>query len=80
VTVKVYSNLDAMQLVVDGVPRETLSRPDRLFRRTDIPLRPGANRIEARGTRGEGVYSDEVILTRSGGGTGPDQDPGRPGR
>jgi beta-galactosidase len=68
-TVKVYSNLDAVQLVVNGVPRETLSRPDRLFRWTDVRLRPGANRIEARGKRGEDAYSDEVILTGSGGST-----------
>jgi beta-galactosidase len=65
VTVKVYSNLDTVQLAVNGVPRETLSRPDRLFRWTDIRLRPGENRLEARGTRGEDVYSDQVILTCS---------------
>ncbi len=69
VTVKVYSNLDAVQLVVNGVPRETLSRPDHLFRWIDIPLQPGANRIEVRGMRGEDVYSDEVILTCSGSST-----------
>jgi beta-galactosidase len=68
-TVKVYSNLDAVQLVVNGVPGETLSRPDRLFRWTDISLEPGANRIEVRATRGEDVYSDEVILTRWGSST-----------
>jgi beta-galactosidase len=71
VAVKVYSNLDAVQLVVNGVPREALSRTDRLYRWTDIRLRPGANRIEARGTRGEDVYTDEVILT------GPGSTPGR---
>jgi beta-galactosidase len=65
VTVKVYSNLDAVQLVVNGVPRETLNRTDRRFRWTDVPLRPGANRIEVRGTRGDDVYSDEVMLTCS---------------
>ncbi len=73
VTLKVYSNLDAVQLVVNGAARGTLSRPDRLFRWTDIPLRPGANRIEVRGTRGEDAYSDEVILTGSGSGTGRHQ-------
>jgi beta-galactosidase len=70
VTIKVYSNLDAVQLLVNGVPRETLSRPDCLFRWTDIPLRPGANRIAVRGTRGEDVYSDEVILNCSVSDTG----------
>jgi hypothetical protein len=66
VTVKVYSNLDAVQLAVNGGPRETVNSPDRLFRSTDVPLQPGANRIEVRGTRGEDVYSDEVIVsTRS---------------
>ncbi|MHB1556272.1 MAG: DUF4982 domain-containing protein [Isosphaeraceae bacterium] len=64
-TVKVYSNLDAVQLFVNGEPRETLTRPDRLFRWTDVPLRPGENRIEVRGTRDEGVYLDEVILACS---------------
>ena len=73
VTVKVYSNLDAVQLVVNGKPHETLSRPDRLFRWTDIPLQPGANRIEVRGTRGGDLYSDEVILTGPGIDTGRHQ-------
>jgi beta-galactosidase len=75
VTVKVYSNLDAVQLMVNGVPRESQSCPDRLFRWTDIPLRPGANRIEVRGTQSEDDYSDEVIMTRSGSSTAsPDRD------
>ncbi len=64
-SVKVYSNLDAVQLIVNGEPRETLTCPDRIFRWADVPLRPGENRIEVRGTRGEGVYSDEVILACS---------------
>lgn len=49
------------------MPREALSRSDRVFRWADVPLRPGGNRIEARGTRGGDVYRDEVILNGSGG-------------
>jgi beta-galactosidase len=69
-TVKVYSNLDAVQLEVNSVTHETLVRPDRLFLWTDIPLRSGTNRIEVRGTRGEDAYFDEVNLTCSGSSTG----------
>jgi beta-galactosidase len=67
VEVKVYSNLDAVQLVVNGVPLGTLSSPDHIFRWTGVALQPGANQIEVLGARAGDIYTDEVTWNAPGG-------------
>jgi beta-galactosidase len=66
--VKVYSNADAVQLVVNGAPFATLTAaqcPLKTCLFQNVQLRPGKNLIAARGTRGTESSADEVAWTWS---------------
>jgi beta-galactosidase len=66
VEVKVYSNLDAVQLSVNGEVIGTQSGMDHIFRWTDVPLAPGANTIEITATQNGTSYSDAVTWNAPG--------------
>ena len=64
--VKVYSNADAVQLVVNGEPigsRSAAQCPLKTCVFARVALRPGKNVIAARGTRGSQTSADEVAWT-----------------
>ena len=64
--VKVYSNADAVQLVVNGEPfgsRSAAQCPLKTCVFAHVALRPGKNVIAARGTRGSQTSADEVAWT-----------------
>jgi beta-galactosidase len=66
--VKVYSNADAVQLVVNGKPFGSRSAPQCQLKTcvfAGVALRPGKNVITARGTRGAQDSADEVVWTFS---------------
>jgi beta-galactosidase len=66
--VKVYSNADAVQLVVNGDALASLTAaqcPLRVCLFKGVTLRPGRNVITARGQRGAATSSDEVSWTLS---------------
>ena len=70
--VKVYSNADAVELVVNGEPLASLTAaqcPLRVCVFERVALRPGRNVIAARAKRGTATSSDEVSWTSSN----PDQ-------
>jgi beta-galactosidase len=60
VEVKVYSNLDAVQLSVNGAVLGTQISADHLFRWTGVVLTPGANTIEVTATQDGFTYTDDV--------------------
>jgi beta-galactosidase len=64
VTVKVYSNLDAVTLSVNGTSRGAATGADRIFTWTNVPLAVGANTVEATGTSGATAVTDRVTWTR----------------
>jgi beta-galactosidase len=64
VPVKVYSNLDSVELRVNGASAGTATGTDRVFLFEDVPLSAGANEIEAVGTRGAETASDSVSWVR----------------
>lgn len=64
--VKVYSNAASVQLVVNGTPLGTLTAaqcPQSACVFKEVPLRPGANTIVARGVHGARTVTDEVQWT-----------------
>ena len=64
--VRVYSNADAVQLVVNGAPFGTKTAaqcPLRTCVFERVALRQGKNVIAARGTRGAATSADEVVWT-----------------
>jgi beta-galactosidase len=67
VEVKVYSNLDAVQLSVNGMVLGTQSSTDHIFRWTGVSLAAGANTIEVTATQGGTTYNDEVTWYAPGG-------------
>jgi beta-galactosidase len=60
VEVKVYSNLDQVELTVNGVSLGTLTSTNHIFKWTNVSLAPGANAIEVSGMQGGNPYSDAV--------------------
>ncbi len=58
--VTVYSNLDRVELVVDGVSLGTLRSTDHLFRWTGVPLAPGKNDVKVRAVQDGVTYTDKV--------------------
>src|SRR5260370_12292470 len=61
VDVKVYSNLDAVQLSVNGVVVGTKTSDDHIFLWTGVVLAPGADDIEVTAATPDGTtYSDDV--------------------
>ena len=64
--VKVYSNADTVELVVNGEPFASLTAARCPFKTCvfeRVVLRPGKNVITARGTRGASTSADEVAWT-----------------
>jgi beta-galactosidase len=65
IDVKVYSNLERVSLTVNGAVLPEQAASDHLFRWAAVPLQPGANVVEARGSDASGaVVSDSVTWTR----------------
>ena len=60
VDVKVYSNLDAAQLSVNGVVVGTQTSADHIFRWTGVLLAPGANTVEVDATQDGASYTDSA--------------------
>jgi beta-galactosidase len=60
VEVKIYSNLDQVELMVNGISQGTLTSTDRIFKWTGVSLAAGDNAILVRGTAGSTVYTDTV--------------------
>ena len=62
--VKVYSNLDSVQLKVNGSVIGSLTSADHLFRWPSVALVAGSNTIEVTGTSGATTATDTVTWTR----------------
>jgi beta-galactosidase len=60
VNVKVYSNLDAVQLSVNGTVLGTQTSSNRIFLWAGVQLASGANTIAVTATKDGGSYADEV--------------------
>lgn len=68
VNVKVYSNLDAVELFVNEISVGTLSSPDKIFIWKGVKLAKGNNRIKAIGkSNGETVQDQCVWIYKSNG-------------
>jgi hypothetical protein len=66
--VKIYSNLDAVTLTVNGVSLGTLSgagNPDRIFKWSGVQLQGGSNLVQVTGTKNGQTYADSVTWTLS---------------
>ena len=61
------SNLDAVQLSVNGMVLGTQSSTDHIFRWTGVSLAAGANTIEVTGTQDGTTYTDDVTWSAPGG-------------
>jgi hypothetical protein len=59
-SVKVYSNLDSVELKLNGVSVGVKTSPDRIFRWDNLTLRDGHNTIEVVGTRGGTTLTDSA--------------------
>jgi hypothetical protein len=62
--VKLYANLDAVELKVNGESLGVKTSDDRIFTWADVPLVLGENQIEAIGTCDGATYTDRVTWTR----------------
>jgi beta-galactosidase len=79
--VKIYSNLDAVTLTVNGASMGTLNSaadPDRIFKWIGVQLRGGKNLVQVTGTKNGQTYTDSVTWTLNGfaagnGSNSPDQ-------
>jgi beta-galactosidase len=60
VDVKVYSNLDQVELIVDGVSLGTLQSSNHIFQWTGVTLAPGKNDVKVTATQGGLTYTDKV--------------------
>jgi beta-galactosidase len=60
VDIKIYSNLDAVQLSVNGVVVGTASSTDHIFLWKGVTLAPGANAIEVTAKQHGVTYTDDV--------------------
>jgi beta-galactosidase len=60
VDVKVYSNLDAVQLSVNGTIIGTQTSSDHIFLWTGVQLASGASTVAVTATKGGSTYADEV--------------------
>jgi beta-galactosidase len=64
VPVKVYSNLDSVELKVNGTVIGSLTSTDRTFRWPSVALKSGSNVIEVTGTTGGTKVTDSVTWVR----------------
>ncbi len=60
VEVKVYSNLDQVELTVNGVSLGTLASDNHIFQWTGVMLAPGANDVEVSAMQDGTTYTDDV--------------------
>src|SRR5207245_11097592 len=60
VDIKVYSNLDSLQLSVNGIVVGTATSTDHIFRWTGVKLAAGANAIEDTAKQNGTTYTDDV--------------------
>jgi beta-galactosidase len=63
--VKVYANLDSVEIKVNGKSLGVKTSDDCIFAWTDVPLALGENQVEAIGTRDGAPYTDSVTCTDS---------------
>ncbi len=64
IDVKVYSNLDSVTLVVDGVALPSMTSSDHIFIFPAVALAAGATEVEAQATNGTITVTDGVTWTR----------------
>jgi beta-galactosidase len=64
ITVKIYANVSAVELRVNGVSQGSTTSLDRIFTWPNIALAGGANSIEAIGTAEGETFTDSVTWTR----------------
>jgi beta-galactosidase len=67
VDVKVYSNLGAVQLSVNGTVIGTQTSTNNIFLWSGVTLAAGANTIEVTATQGNTTYTDDVTWNAPGG-------------
>jgi beta-galactosidase len=60
VDVKVYSNLDQVELLVNGVSLGTMSSSNHIFLWTNVTLGPGPNDVAVQATQDGTTYTDDV--------------------
>jgi beta-galactosidase len=58
--VTVYSNLDQVELIVDGASLGTVQSTDHLFQWTGVTLAPGKNDVKVRAVQDGTTYTDRV--------------------
>jgi beta-galactosidase len=63
-TVKIYANVSAVELRVNGVSQGSTTSADHIFTWPDIALADGPNSIEAIGTADTKTFTDSVTWTR----------------
>jgi len=64
ITVKVYANVSAVELRVNGVSQGSTTGADHIFTWPGIALASGPNSVEAIGTADQQTFADSVIWTR----------------
>jgi beta-galactosidase len=63
-TVKIYGNVESVELRVNGTSQGFRTAEDHIFSWPGVALDVGENDIEAIGARGEETWSDRVTWTR----------------
>jgi beta-galactosidase len=63
--IKIYSNLDSVELFVNGQSQGSKTSTDHRFIWSNVALGSGQNTIEARGTAGNDTITDMVTWTRN---------------
>jgi beta-galactosidase len=63
-TIKIYSNCDAVELLVNGRSLGQRSVDDHIATWSGVTLQPGANSVVALGRRGTDEIRDECVLTQ----------------
>ncbi|MEO8182625.1 MAG: glycoside hydrolase family 2 TIM barrel-domain containing protein [Deltaproteobacteria bacterium] len=63
-TIKVYANVSAVELRVNGVSRGSTTSPDHIFTWPNVALAAGPNSIEAIGTTNTETFTDGVTWMR----------------
>jgi beta-galactosidase len=65
--IKIYSNLQSVELKVNGQSMGSKSSEDRVLVWDNVPLKPGENKIEASGTRDGKAVTDTCTIVQTAG-------------